>query len=81
MAIAPLSLARDAESQNTPGVCFGQLQDVEAGCLIKFDSLVGAVKEIGVRVGVATPNISALLGLTRLFGQIRGIYPMARDAG
>ena len=56
------------------------LQDVEAGRAIELDALVGAVKEIGERVGVATPNISALLGLTRLFGQIRGIYPMARDA-
>ena len=56
------------------------LQDVEAGRAIELDTLVGAVKEIGERVGVATPNISALLGLTRLFGQIRGIYPMARDA-
>ncbi len=51
------------------------LQDVEAGRAIELDSLVGAVKEIGERVGVATPNISALLGLTRLFGRVRGIYP------
>ena len=56
------------------------LQDVEAGRVIELDSLVGAVKEIGERVGVATPNISALLGLTRLFGQIRGIYPTVQNA-
>ena len=56
------------------------LQDVEAGRAIELDSLVGAVKEIGERVGVATPNISALLGLTRLFGQVRGIYPTSNNA-
>ena len=56
------------------------LQDVEAGRVIERDSLVGAVKEIGERVGVATPNISALLGLTRLFGQVRGIYPTVQNA-
>ena len=81
MATVPFSFARDAESQNTPGVCFVRLQDVEAGRAIELDTLVGAVKKIGERVGVATPNIGALLGLTRLFGQIRGIYPMACDAG
>ena len=56
------------------------LQDVEAGRAIERDTLVGAVKEMGERVGVATPNLSALLGLTRLFGQIREIYPTARHA-
>ncbi|MEO8384150.1 MAG: 2-dehydropantoate 2-reductase [Betaproteobacteria bacterium] len=56
------------------------LQDVEAGRAIELDSLVGAVQEIGERVGVATPNISALLGLTRLFGRVRGIYPAANNA-
>ncbi len=56
------------------------LQDVEAGRMIELDSLVGAVKEIGQRVGVATPSISALLGLTRLFGQVRGIYPTLNNA-
>jgi 2-dehydropantoate 2-reductase len=33
------------------------------------------VREIGERLGVATPNIDALLGLTRLFGRVRGTYP------
>jgi len=26
-------------------------------------------------VGVATPTIDALFGLTRLFGRVRGLYP------
>jgi 2-dehydropantoate 2-reductase len=51
------------------------LQDVEAGRAIELDAIVGAVREIGQRVGVATPAIDALLGLTRLMGQVRGLYP------
>jgi 2-dehydropantoate 2-reductase len=51
------------------------LQDVEASRSIELDALVGAVREIGQRVGVATPMIDALLGLTRLFGQVHGLYP------
>jgi len=56
------------------------LQDVEAGRSIELDALVGAVREIGQRVGVATPLIDALFGLTRLFGQLRGLYPQHRPA-
>ncbi|MEY4752033.1 MAG: hypothetical protein RIQ60_4247 [Pseudomonadota bacterium] len=51
------------------------LQDVEAGRAIELDAIVGAVHELGQRVGVATPHISALLGLTRVFAQQRGLYP------
>ena len=32
------------------------LQDVEAGRPLELDALVGAVREIGQRVGVATPR-------------------------
>jgi 2-dehydropantoate 2-reductase len=51
------------------------LQDVEAGRPLELDALVGVVREIGQRVGVATPMIDALFGLTRVFGQARGLYP------
>jgi 2-dehydropantoate 2-reductase len=51
------------------------LQDVDAGRTLELDALVGAVREIGQRVGVATPAIDALFGLTRLFGRVRGLYP------
>lgn len=54
------------------------LQDVEASRTLELDALVGAVREIGQRVGVATPMIDALFGLTRLFGQVRGLYPLQR---
>ncbi|HET9977220.1 MAG TPA: 2-dehydropantoate 2-reductase [Burkholderiaceae bacterium] len=53
------------------------LQDVQAGRAIELDAIVGAVREIGQRVGVATPAIDALLGLTRLFARERGLYPPA----
>ncbi len=52
------------------------LQDVEAGRAIELDAIVGVVHEIGQRLGVATPNIDALLGLTRLFGRVQGLYPV-----
>jgi 2-dehydropantoate 2-reductase len=51
------------------------LQDAEAGRPLELDSLVGAVREIGQRVGVATPNIDALFGLARLFARCHGLYP------
>jgi 2-dehydropantoate 2-reductase len=53
------------------------LQDALAGRPLELDALVGAVHEIGARVGVATPNIGALLGLTRLMARQRGLYPAA----
>jgi 2-dehydropantoate 2-reductase len=51
------------------------LQDLESARPLELDALVGAVREIGRRVGVATPLIDALFGLTRLFGRVRGLYP------
>jgi len=53
------------------------LQDVDAGRAIELDAIVGAVHEIGQRLGIGTPNVSALLGLTRLFGRVHGLYPEA----
>jgi len=53
------------------------LQDVDAGRAIELDAIVGAAHEIAQRIGVATPNIDALLGLTRLFARVHGLYPAA----
>ncbi len=53
------------------------LHDVEAGRPLEIDAIIGAVREIGGKVGVATPNIDALLGLIRLFARTRGLYPEA----
>ncbi len=51
------------------------LQDVDAGRAIELDALVTAVHEIAARVGVDSPHIAALLGLTRLMARGRGLYP------
>jgi len=53
------------------------LQDVEAGRSIELDGIVTVVREIAQRVGVATPNIDALLGLARLFARVHRLYPEA----
>lgn len=57
------------------------LQDVEAGRPIELDALVGAVREIGQHLGEATPNMDALMGLTRLMAQMRNLYPPASLRG
>ena len=49
------------------------LQDVEAGRRIELDALVTVVREIGQHIGQATPSIDAMLGLTRLMAQTRGL--------
>ncbi len=51
------------------------LQDVEAGKPLELDALVGAVAEIGDLVGMDTPYIDTLLGLTRLKARTLGLYP------
>ena len=56
------------------------LQDVEAGKPIELDALVGVVQEIGQHLHVETPNINALLGLTRLMAQGSGLYPLKSES-
>jgi len=51
------------------------LQDVEAGRAIELDTIVTAVHEIGRRLAQPTPNIDALLGMTRLYARTHGLYP------
>ena len=50
------------------------LQDSLAGRPLEIDALVGAVREIGAHLGLATPNIDALFGLVRLMASERGLY-------
>lgn len=47
------------------------LVDAEQGRALELDALVGAVREIGARVGVPTPNVDALHGLARLMDKTR----------
>ena len=49
------------------------LQDAEAGRPLELDALVGAVREVGVHLAMTTPFTDALLGLTRLMAQTRGL--------
>ncbi len=68
-------IERNAITRKLGAFKTSMLQDVEAGRPIELDVIVTAVHELGRRVGVPTPNIDALLGLTRLFGRVRGLYP------
>jgi 2-dehydropantoate 2-reductase len=55
------------------------LQDLDAGRPLEIDGLIGAVREIGQRLGLATPHTDALLGLVRLMAQGRGLYGDVRQ--
>ena len=45
------------------------LQDVEAGRRLELEALLGAPREIGTRVGIATPHIDTLYALTKLLDE------------
>ncbi|MDR7273118.1 2-dehydropantoate 2-reductase [Pelomonas saccharophila] len=47
------------------------LQDIEAGRAIEVDALLEAPRELAQQLGVATPMLDALLGLTRLMDSCR----------
>ena len=47
------------------------LQDIEAGRAIETDALLSAPRELAQQLGVATPMLDALLGLTRLMDSSR----------
>ena len=51
------------------------LQDVEAARPVELDALVSAVREIGQKIGMETPNVDTLLGIARLHASLRGLYP------
>lgn len=75
-------IAQSGEERIAVGRALGvfktsMLQDVEAGRPIELDALVASVREIGLKLGLATPNIDALLGLTRLMAATRGLLPAA----
>ena len=73
--ITQLGDERLALTRELGGFKTSMLQDVEAGRAIELDALVTAVHEIAARVGIDAPNIGALLGLTRLMAERRGLYP------
>ena len=65
--------ARHAVTRELGAFKTSMLVDAERGKPIELDAIVTVVHELGRRTGVATPNIDALLGLTRLFAQSRGL--------
>ncbi len=65
--------ARMAVTRQLGAFRTSMLVDAEAGRALELDALVGAVREIGARVGVATPNIDALHGLARLMDRTNRI--------
>jgi 2-dehydropantoate 2-reductase len=66
---------RHAITRKLGAVRTSMLQDVDAGRPIELDAIVGAVSEMGRIAGIDAPNIDALYGLARLFGQTRGLLP------
>ena len=50
------------------------LQDLEAGRMMEIDALLGAVKELGQLVGVATPVIDLILALVQQRARVAGCY-------
>lgn len=65
---------RNAVTRKLGAFKTSMLQDVEAGRPVELDALVTVVHEIGRKLGIATPNIDALLGLARLQAQAKGLY-------
>ncbi|MDD2736780.1 MAG: 2-dehydropantoate 2-reductase [Desulfuromonadaceae bacterium] len=73
-------ITQSGESRNTVTRELGafktsMLQDVDAGRAVELDALVSVVREIGQKTGEITPNIDALLGLSRLHARVHGLYP------
>ena len=65
--------ARMAVTRQLGAFKTSMLVDAELGRALELDALIGAVREIGGRVGVATPNIDALHGLARLMDRMKCI--------
>jgi 2-dehydropantoate 2-reductase len=66
---------RNAVTRKLGAFKTSMLQDVEAGKPVEIDVLLSAVREIGQKVGERTPQLDALLGLSRLHARMRGLYP------
>src|SRR4029453_7823687 len=66
---------RNAVTRKLGAFKTSMLQDVQAGQPLEIDALLAAPREIARKVGVATPNMDALHGLTRLFAAVVGLNP------
>jgi len=66
---------RNAETRKLGAFKTSMLQDVEAERPIELDALLSAPREIAQWLGIDTPAMDSLLGLSRLFARSRGLYP------
>ena len=66
---------RNAVTRKLGAFKTSMLQDVEAGKPLEIDALLTVVREIAQHVGIETPKLDALLGLSRVFARVRGLYP------
>jgi 2-dehydropantoate 2-reductase len=76
-AVAQTPEERHAVTRKLGAFRTSMQNDVDAGRAIELDALVTVVREIAQRLQIATPHIDALLGLTRLFARVRGLYPQS----
>ena len=79
----PIAMSPQERNQITRqlgAVRTSMLQDVDAGRPIELDAMLASVAEMARLVAMDVPCIDALLGMTRLFGQVRGLYPAAPAA-
>ncbi len=53
------------------------LQDMDQGRPLELDPILGALVELGGKMGLTTPGLSAVYGLTRLAARMKGLYPSA----
>jgi 2-dehydropantoate 2-reductase len=67
---------RNAVTRRLGAFKTSMLQDAEAGRTLELDGMLTVVREIAAEVGVPTPSLDALLGLTRLAARERGLYPL-----
>jgi 2-dehydropantoate 2-reductase len=66
---------RNAVTRQLGAFKTSMLQDAEGGRPLELDQLLAAPLEIAGRLGMATPNIETLFGLSRLFARCHGLYP------
>jgi 2-dehydropantoate 2-reductase len=77
LPIAMSPQERNRITRQLGAVRTSMLQDVDASRPIELDAMLASVAEMARLVEVDVPAIDALLGMTRLFGQVRGLYPAA----
>jgi 2-dehydropantoate 2-reductase len=60
--------------RNLGDVPTSMLQDYQSGRTLELDPIVGAVREMGEMVGIATPTIDTVYALARKKAEIKGLY-------